>query len=581
MHATEVRLVQNGDQYALLRDGEPYVIKGAGGSERLEELAACGGNSIRTWGTDNLEPLLDRAHALGLTVTVGIWLGHPRHGFDYTNDQQVSRQLVAAESAIVRYRNHPALLMWGVGNEMEEDGSNPAIWYAVNHIARRARELDPNHPTITIIAELGGRKVANLHRFCPDVDVVGINSYGGLSSVGQRYREAGGSKPYVVTEFGPPGQWETGKTAWGAPLEMTSTAKAEWYSNGYRDGIAAHPGLCLGSYAFVWGAKQEATATWFGMFLRQGDGLGDRLGAVEAMRQAWGGPAPANRCPTIAELALTGSASAPPGTEVTAAVVTEDPDGDPLQLRWVLRRESGLYATGGDAQAEQPEYPEAIMATDGRTATVRLPESGGSYRLFVYVHDGQGNAAVANLPLQVDGPVLPVPAPSGRLPYQIYAEGADESAYACSGYMGETAAITMDFRCTETPHDGDHCIRVDYAKADGWGGVVWQSPPNDWGDQPGGFDFTGATELEFYVRGARGGEVVSFHVGMIGPDKPYPDTAQAELKAVRLRADWQRLRVPLDGRDLSRIKSGFAWVLAGQGQPVTFYLDDIRFVGGD
>ena len=91
MHATEVRLVQNGGQYTLLRGGEPYVVNGAGGSERLEELAACGGNSIRTWGTDNLEPLLDRAHALGLSVTVGIWLGHPRHGFDYTDDQQVSR----------------------------------------------------------------------------------------------------------------------------------------------------------------------------------------------------------------------------------------------------------------------------------------------------------------------------------------------------------------------------------------------------------------------------------------------------------------------------------------------------------
>ena len=46
----------------------------------------------------------------------------------------------------------------------------------------------------------------------------------------------------------------------------------------------------------------------------------------------------------------------------------------------------------------------------------------------------------------------------------------------------------------------------------------------------------------------------------------------------RLTAKWQKLSLPLKGRDLSRIKTGFGWSLAGQGQPVTFYLDDIRYV---
>jgi hypothetical protein len=47
---------------------------------------------------------------------------------------------------------------------------------------------------------------------------------------------------------------------------------------------------------------------------------------------------------------------------------------------------------------------------------------------------------------------------------------------------------------------------------------------------------------------------------------------------VRLTTKWQKLRLPLDGRDLTRIKTGFGWSLAGQGKPVTFYLDDIRYV---
>jgi hypothetical protein len=237
---------------------------------------------------------------------------------------------------------------------------------------------------------------------------------------------------------------------------------------------------------------------------------------------------------------------------VKAALSATDPDGDPLRVEWVLRRESGDYATGGDAQAAQPMFPEAIVATDGMTATVRMPGSGGHYRLFAYVYDAHGNAAVANVPLHADGPVIPMPAPRGELPYVIYQEGPDESPYAASGYMGDTGAIKMDFRSTDKPRAGKHCLRVDFAKADGWGGVAWQSPPNDWGDQPGGFDLSGATELELYVRGERGGEVVSFHVGMIGDDKPYADSVRAELKAIKLKTDWQRLRVPLDGRDLTR-----------------------------
>ena len=84
--------------------------------------------------------------------------------------------------------------------------------------------------------------------------------------------------------------------------------------------------------------------------------------------------------------------------------------------------------------------------------------------------------------------------------------------------------------------------------------------------------------MEFYVRGASGNENVSFMLGVIEGDKLYRDTAKAELKDVRLTTEWQKMRIPLNGRDLSRIKTGFGWSLAGQGKPVTFYLDDIRYV---
>src|SRR5437867_2576833 len=83
-----VQVVRADGGYRLLRDGTPYFIKGAGGDGSLEALAAAGGNSVRTWGADAVGPILDQAHQLGLTVTVGIWLGHERHGFNYHDANQ-------------------------------------------------------------------------------------------------------------------------------------------------------------------------------------------------------------------------------------------------------------------------------------------------------------------------------------------------------------------------------------------------------------------------------------------------------------------------------------------------------------
>ena len=75
-----VKVEPQGTGWQLTRDGQPYLIKGVGGDKQLDKLEAAGGNSIRTWSAEKLEPILDEAHKLGLTVTVGLWLGHERHG---------------------------------------------------------------------------------------------------------------------------------------------------------------------------------------------------------------------------------------------------------------------------------------------------------------------------------------------------------------------------------------------------------------------------------------------------------------------------------------------------------------------
>lgn len=577
---TVVKIVEENGAFHLTRNGAPFFIKGGGGDGARKLLHDSGGNSFRTWGADDLGAQLDEAQRLGLSVTVGIWLGHTEHGFNYANADQVAAQYEMAKKAILRYKDHPAVLMWGIGNEMEgyDKGDNAAIWSAINNIAAMAKRLDPNHPTMTVVAEIGGDRVKNIHRLCPDIDVVGINAYGGGPSIPARYKAAGGTKPYVITEYGPPGVWETGKNDFGATPELSSTAKAALYRKTW-DSVIAGQNFCLGGYAFAWGFKQEATATWFGILLPDGS----KLGAVDALTEAWTGKLPANRCPELKSLKIEGGDQVEPGSIVKAALDVTDPDGDPLKVDWVLQSDNARMNTNGDKENAPPTYKDAIVHGSNTGVEVRMPKAGGIYRLFAYVHDNHNGAAVANVPVLVKGvdkaPIATAKPPVTALPFTVYAE-AEASAgqvFVPSGYMGNTGAIKADEGYSVKPHSGKTCMQWQYNAKDNWGGVVWQSPANDWGDKEGGKNITGATKLTFWARGEQGGEVVSFLCGVISRDKPFFDTVQTKLDKVALTPEWKQYTIDLKGKDLTRIKTAFGWTLAAEGKPVTFYLDDIRY----
>lgn len=571
-----VKLDHNNDAWSLLRAGQPYFITGAGGDASKPFLKQCGGNSFRTWGSDNIDDKLDEAQKLGLTVTVGIWLGHERHHFDYNNAEMVAAQFEKAKKAVLKYRNHPAVLMWSIGNEMEgyKDGDNPKIWAAVQDIAKMIHELDPNHPTMTIVAEIGGQRVPCINKYCPDVDVVGINSYGGGPSLAERYRAAGGVKPFVITEFGPAGTWEVGKNSWGVPLEMTSTDKAPAYRATYEKSVLAEKGkLCLGSYAFAWGNKQEATATWYGLFLADGT----RLETTDTLTEMWSGKKPANRCPVVKPLKID-SEKSKPGDTVHVTLDVTDPESDPLKVEWKLFQDPAMYDTGGDLQPEPQQYPEAIVSGDTHGAELKMPKDGGGFWLYAFVYDDHGGAAVVDAPLWSDGPIPKPKVRVAKLPLVLFGDKQKELPYIWSGWMGEVSAIHMDEASTVQPHVGATCMRCEVSKA--WGGIIWQSPANDWGAEPGGFNLTGARKLTVWARGEKGGEPVTFKLGLIGKDKKYPDSDDAHLDT-HLTTEWKKYTIDLGGKDLSCIKTGFGWTTAAHNGPVVFYLSEVQYEAPD
>ena len=63
--------------------------------------------------------------------------------------------------------------------------------------------------------------------------------------------------------------------------------------------------------------------------------------------------------------------------------------------------ESTATQSGGDREDVPASVEGAVIDAGDGTATVIAPARPGAYRLFVYVHDGQGNAGHANLPFLV------------------------------------------------------------------------------------------------------------------------------------------------------------------------------------
>lgn len=397
-----VRIQQIGGRSVLTKDGEPYFIKGAGGSAYLDKLVEAGGNSIRSWSSSR--ELLDKAHEKGLSVCMGLGMRNPRHGADYQDTTMLKAQRERIIKDVMGLKDHPALLMWGIGNEVEHSASPEdclRVWNEIEVIATMIKEIDKHHPVITVIAG-AGKKLEDIKRLCPTLDALGINSYGELSYVPSQIREYGWEKPYLITEFGPRGWWEAPKTAWGLPLEDSSTEKSEFYYNAYLAGIDNKPN-CLGSYVFLWGNKQEKTHTWFNMFLPDGS----PTEMVDTMTRLWTGRWPENRAPKIGNKKIYPEATDPllifkASGESVFYIDASDPDGDEMTLKWDIRKdESDNPSIGGDREPRIPPIENAVISSESNRVVIRMPEEAGNYRIFAYVFDPSGKTATVNLPIQV------------------------------------------------------------------------------------------------------------------------------------------------------------------------------------
>ncbi|XFA99125.1 glycoside hydrolase family 2 TIM barrel-domain containing protein [Candidatus Izemoplasma sp. B36] len=268
-------------------DGQAFFAKGICGVDELELMAEAGANTARTYSVEALEDgaILDQAYELGIKIVVGLWMDHESSSFTYyDNPSGVEEQYNQLIKAVDKYKNHPAILAWAVGNEVDISTSEHplAIYDAINDIAKYIHENDPFHPTMAVLAGSSTTKIARIAKYAPHIDIIGINSYKHIGNVKTNIISWVG--PYMVTEFAMNQPMDTTlKTTWSAIIEPSSQEKADLYYQRYNEFILGEKDNgCVGSYAFKDTGSFRVTHTWYGIIYE-----GKKTPQYYAMMAAW------------------------------------------------------------------------------------------------------------------------------------------------------------------------------------------------------------------------------------------------------------------------------------------------------
>jgi hypothetical protein len=402
--AGHISIQHQGSTFTLLRDGQPYLINGIAGGAHLDVAQRSGANSLRLYSSSGAARSLDSAKANGMTLLLGI--GLDSNPAQYTNDTFKNGKRAEVVALLSQVKDHPALLMWALGNEINLGADTQAAWQFVDELATTIHQQDPNHPVMTVIAGDNATAMNHVALWAPHIDVLGVNAYKRAPFVDGVVKGSNFAGPYVVTEFGPTGHWESTNTSWNMPIEQVSGDKALAYQQRYQ-AIVSHRDRALGSYVFLWAQKEERTPTWYGMFLENLAALplsGESCPTVDAMAFSWSGRWPANRAPTVSALAIDGksaeaSVTLTAGQTVQAQVIATEPDGDAMKFIWEILQDTDVQSGGSSSRPARVGTPQTGSAP---TLTVSAPTTAGLYRLYVYVLDGKGHAGTANLPFRVN-----------------------------------------------------------------------------------------------------------------------------------------------------------------------------------
>lgn len=404
--AARVFIEKKEGKYTLIRNGQPFYVKGAGGESHFRELQQAGGNTLRTWDTTHLAAILDSANRHHIAIIVGLPLPNSNDLSFYTSPESTQKRLHAFESLVKRFRRHPSLLMWCLGNELDfpYKWKYNAFYDAFNELTEMIHAEDPDHPVTTTILNFNPKYIVNIRLRC-HLDLISFNIFSKLPDLRQNLADLAWfwDGPYMLLEWGINGPWQgTEQTAWSAYIEDTSRKKAEVYRRRYLSDMPLRDPRFLGACVFFWGSKQETTATWFSLF----DEDGRRSEAIGVMQEIWTGKASPAVFPEIRYMLLNRRGARDnilltPGTKASAEILLFKGHDRIRALRWQIFREDWYHENQQNSTKKLTPLETVYRTGNQLRLTFAAPCDEGPYRLFATVYDEAGHFASCNTPFYV------------------------------------------------------------------------------------------------------------------------------------------------------------------------------------
>ena len=582
----QTTIKQINGKWTFLIEGKSFEVKGAtfgydkdvnNYEKHFQELNNLGVNTIRTWGTgEHTRKLLDVAHKYNIKVMLGIWMRHGKPGmeaddsFDYVNDSIGKETMYKNTLSIVeKYKNHPAILTWGVGNEvylnMATDKEKIAYSKLLERICFQIKKIDENHPVTSVEAWTFG--VDWWLKYVPSIDIFGINTYGaGANILPQELAKKGVKKPYVITEFGVRGEWEIKKDKNGVIPEPTDQEKYDAIVKGYSEWIKPKPN-CLGVYVFHYANDNRHVAPWLLTHFKS-----MTRPQYWAIREAYTGKKPINNVPIIKSFQLLEN-NIKSETWVAVKLDAIDIENEALTISFYYNQRTGSRKRKDQLVKLQSRgnLSEGIE--------IKLPKENGGIRVYAVVSDTYNNAGIATTSISVidkEAAKRKFLVPKAKLPFYVYKDNSN-LPYVLAAYMGDYKTIDVNLNNTGTVKAGKNAIKISFKGKNEWYGLGFVDPANDWGDILGGYNISGAKTFSFWAKASYDNLKVKAGFGLIEKgDKPFPDSSK-KIEELSLTTQWKKYSIKLKKLDLNCIRSGFVIFVSGEGMSHTIFIDEIVF----
>ena len=404
----KVTIQQKNGRYSFYKAEQPFIVKGGAGFTQIKELVACGGNTIICWDTSKLKNTFKEASQNNVSVIIGIDIPGGEQSDFYNEDSNVKKINTNYEKIVLRYKDQPALLAWCLGNELHMPFSitAPKFYDAYNGLLAIIQQEDPHHPVSTSVINVAKKYIFNIQWRIPALDFICINTYNRIKTIEKDLTliKWVWNGPYLVGEWSPNGGWEASLTTWQAPIENTSTKKAELYYEFYTRYMPRKDPRFLGSMVFYWGSRQEYTYTWYSIFNEDNT----PTEAMEVLKDCWRDTVSKHLSPQL-QYMLVDKLGANDNIIVTAnsehqatVFLYKSSAADTVVCQWQILKDDWQHWGQTWDNFKKPAIQKGLITDNTNNEIVfKAPATEGPYRLFVTVKNSGGFCATANTPIYV------------------------------------------------------------------------------------------------------------------------------------------------------------------------------------